>query len=380
LTTSAAGGADIRITDVIAHPLSQTLPHPTVTSWGRYTDVSICLVEVRTDAGITGVGEALARFSPKAYAELIETSLKPRLVGQNPTDIAFLWGSMRRALSGRSGGMLFEAIAGVDIALWDILGKVANLPIYRLLGGVGRTEVPCYAASVNWGSDEFMDSELDRYLEKGFPRIKVKVANPVKDAIRRVERLRKRAGDDVELCVDANWAYTLPQAIEVGRALSANNYFWFEEPLRPEDEDGYEELHRRCDTPLAAGESNYTLDQCVRLVSNRTLAYLQPDVARSGGISETRRMAEFAAAHDVQYAPHIGMSGIICETASVHLAAAMPNIRAMECETDASPFKTWITGQAPGADRQKNGMLPVPTGPGLGIEVDWDAVKRLRVQ
>jgi galactonate dehydratase len=380
LTTSAASGADIRITDVIAHPLSQTLPHPTVTSWGRYTDVSICLVEVRTDAGITGVGEALARFSPKAYAELIETSLKPRLVGQNPTDIAFLWGSMRRALSGRSGGMLFEAIAGVDIALWDILGKVANLPIYRLLGGVGRTEVPCYAASVNWGSDEFMDSELDRYLEKGFPRIKVKVANPVKDAIRRIERLRKRAGDDVELCVDANWAYTLPQAIEVGRALSANNYFWFEEPLRPEDEDGYEELHRRCDTPLAAGESNYTLDQCMRLVSSRTLAYLQPDVARSGGISETRRMAEFAAAHDVQYAPHIGMSGIICETASVHLAAAMPNIRAMECETDASPFKTWITGQAPGADRQKNGMLPVPTGPGLGIEVDWDAVKRLRVQ
>jgi galactonate dehydratase len=380
LTTSAASGADIRVTDVIAHPLSQTLPHPTVTSWGRYTDVSICLVEVRTDAGITGVGEALARFSPKAYAELIETSLKPRLVGQNPTNIAFLWGSMRRALSGRSGGMLFEAISGVDIALWDILGKVANLPIYRLLGGVGRTEVPCYAASVNWGDDEFMERELDRYLEKGFPRIKVKVANPVKEAIRRIERLRKRAGDDVELCVDANWAYTLPQAIEVGRALSANNYFWFEEPLRPEDEEGYEELHRRCDTPLAAGESNYTLDQCMRLVSSRTLAYLQPDVARSGGISETRRMAEFAAAHDVQYAPHIGMSGIICETASVHLAAAMPNIRAMECETDASPFKTWITGQAPGADRQKNGMLPVPTGPGLGIEVDWDAVKRLRVQ
>lgn len=380
MTESTASGVDIRITDVIAHPLSQTLPHPTVTSWGRYTDVSICLVEVRTDAGITGVGEALARFSPKAYAELIETSLKPRLVGQNPCDITAHWRTMRRALSGRSGGMLFEAIAGVDIALWDILGKVANMPIHRLLGGMGRTEVPCYAASVNWGDDDFMARELDRYLEKGFPRIKVKVANPVKDAIRRIELLRKRAGDDIDLCVDANWAYTLPEAIEVGRALSANRYFWFEEPLRPEDEDGYEELHARCDTPLAAGESNYTLDQCMRLVANRTLNYLQPDVARSGGISETRRMAEFAAAHDVQYAPHIGMSGIICEVASVHLAAAMPNVKAMECETDSSPFKTWITGQPPGADRQKNGMLPVPTGPGLGVEVDWDAVARLRVQ
>ncbi|WP_394889508.1 mandelate racemase/muconate lactonizing enzyme family protein [Mesorhizobium sp. AaZ16] len=378
LTVEGSDKADIRITDVIVHPLTQKLPQPTVTSWGRYTEVSIVLVEVRTDAGITGVGEALARFSPKAYTDLIETSLKPRLVGGNPTDIMAHWRTMRRALSGRSGGMLFEAIAGVDIALWDILGKIAGLPIHRLLGGVGRTEVPVYAASVNWGSDEFMDRELDRYLEKGFPRIKVKIANPVKEARRRIERLRKQAGDDIELCVDANWAYTLEEAVEVGRVLTDNAYFWFEEPLRPEDERGYEELHRRCATPLAAGESNFTLDQAMRLVENRTLSYLQPDVARAGGITETRRMAEFAAAHDVQYAPHIGMSGIVCETASVHLAAAMPNLRAMECETDSSPFKTAITGAAPGADRQKNGLLPVPTGPGLGIEIDWDAVKRLR--
>ncbi|WP_159585780.1 mandelate racemase/muconate lactonizing enzyme family protein [Chelativorans xinjiangense] len=375
-TTDTVPG--IRITDVIAHPLTQTLPRPTITSWGAYSEVSIVLVEVRTDAGIAGVGETLARFSPKAYAELIETSLKPRLVGQDARNIGALWQSMRRALSGRAGGMLIEAIAGVDIALWDILGKVAGQPIYRLLGGVGRAEVPVYAASVNWGTDEFMDQELDRYLEKGFPRIKVKIANPVREACKRIERLRKRAGDGIELCVDANWAYTLEEAVEVGRALTDNDYFWFEEPLRPEDEQGYEELHRRCATPLAAGESNYSLDQAMRLLANRTLSFLQPDVARAGGISETRRMAEFAAAHDVAYAPHIGMSGIVCETASVHLAAAMPNLRAMECETDSSPFKTAITGAAPGADRQKNGLLPVPTGPGLGIEVDWDAVARLR--
>lgn len=380
VTEPAAAGADIRITDVIAHPLSQTLAKPTVTSWGAYNDVSICLVEVRTDAGIVGVGEALARFSPKAYAELIETSLKPRLVGRNPTAISALWHDMRRALSGRSGGMLFEAIAGVDIALWDILGKAANMPIHRLLGGMGRSEVPVYAASVNWGSDAAMEAELDRYLEAGFPRIKVKMANPVKDACRRIALLRKRAGDAVDLCVDANWAYTLEEAIEVGRALTANSYFWFEEPLRPEDEDGYVELRKRCDTPLAAGESNYTLDQAMRLVQSRTLSYLQPDVARAGGISETRRMAEFAAAHDVRYAPHIGMSGIVCETASIHLAAAMPNVKAMECETDGSAFKCWITGAAPGIERQTNGMFPVPTGPGLGIEIDWDAVRRLRVQ
>ncbi|MCC2612301.1 mandelate racemase/muconate lactonizing enzyme family protein [Neorhizobium sp. Rsf11] len=370
----------IRITDVIAHPLSQTLPKPTVTSWGTYSQVSIVLVEVRTDAGIIGVGETLARFSPKAYAELIETSLKPRLVGQDARNIGALWQSMRRSLSGRAGGMLIEAIAGVDIALWDILGKAAGLPVAKLLGGMGGERIDVYAAAVNWVDDAEADRELERYINEGFPRIKVKVANPVKEACRRIERLRKRAGDDIGLCVDANWAYNLDEAIEVGRALGANGYFWFEEPLAPENEQGYEELRKRCDVPIAAGESNFTADQAQRLVANRTLSVLQPDVARAGGISETRRMADYAGLHDVAYAPHIGMSGIICETASVHLAAALPNFRVMECECDLSPFKRELADLDPGCLRQRNGTLDVPTGPGLGIEINWDAVKRLRVQ
>jgi galactonate dehydratase len=371
---------DLRITDVIAHPLTQTLPKPTVTSWGAYTAVSMVLVEVRTNEGIVGVGETLARFSPKAYAELIETSLKPRLVGQDPRDIAALWQSMRRSLSGRSGGMLIEAIAGVDIALWDILGKAAGLPVYKLLGGMGRPQIPVYAAAVNWVEDEEADRELDRYIERGFTQIKVKMARPVKDACRRIERLRKRAGDGIGLCVDANWAYGLDEAVEVGRALSANGYFWFEEPLAPENEQGYEELRRRCDVPLAAGESNYTTDQAMRLIMNRTLSVAQPDVARAGGISETRRIAMLAQNHDVAYAPHIGMSGIVCETASVHLSAAMPSFRIMECECDLSPFKVKVADLAPGCIRAKDGMVDVPTGPGLGLSIDWEAVKSLRSQ
>ncbi|KAF5882573.1 MULTISPECIES: mandelate racemase/muconate lactonizing enzyme family protein [Rhizobium] len=373
-------GQAILISDVVAHPLSQMLPKPTVTSWGTYHEVSMVLVEVRTDAGIVGVGEVLARFSPKAYAELIETSLKPRLIGQDARNIGALWQSMRRSLSGRAGGMLIEAIAGVDIALWDIMGKAAGMPIAKLLGGIGRETIEVYAAAVNWVDDAEADRELERYIGEGFPRIKVKMANPVKEACRRIERLRKRAGDDIELCVDANWAYDLDQAIEVGRALSANGYFWFEEPLAPENEQGYEELRKRCDVPLAAGESNFTADQAQRLVANRTLSILQPDVARAGGISETRRMADYAALHDVGYAPHIGMSGIICETASAHLAAALPNFRMMECECDLSPFKRDLADLAPGCLRQKNGRLDVPTRPGLGIEIDWDAVSRLRMQ
>ena len=376
----AQGMTDIRITDVIAHPLSQRLPRPTVTSWGSYTDVSMVLVELRTDAGVTGVGETLARFAPLAYAEAIDALLKPRLVGKPVAGIMDHWLSMRRALSGRAGGMLIEAIAGVDIALWDILGKVAGLPIATLLGGMGRREIDVYAAAVNWRGEAEMLDELDRYKARGFTRVKIKLARPVRDAVRRIERLRERAGDEIELCVDANWAYTLDEAVDVGRALSANGYVWFEEPLRPEDEDGYEALRRRCDVPLAAGESNFTVDQARRLVESRTLSVLQPDVARAGGITETRRMALLADAHDVAYAPHIGMSGIVCETASVHLAAAMPSFRVMECECDESPFKTEIADLKPGCLRHRDGVLDVPMGPGLGLEIDWDAVARLRVQ
>ncbi|MHA6298797.1 mandelate racemase/muconate lactonizing enzyme family protein [Devosia sp. CAU 1758] len=369
---------DVLITDVIAHPLTQTMTRPTSTSWGTYTEVSMVLVEVRTDAGVTGVGETLARFAPRAYAEIIETLLKPRLVGQPVSNISAHWNAMRRALSGRAGGMLVEAIAGVDIALWDIMGKLVNMPIAQLLGGMNRSEIDVYAAAINWVDDDEADAELDRLLGRGFTRIKVKMAHPVKDACRRIERIRNRAGDAVGLCVDANWAYGLDEAIEVGRALAANDYFWFEEPLRPEDEQGYEALRQRCDVPLAAGESNYTVDQARRLVANRTLSYLQPDVARAGGITETRRMAVLADAHDVGYAPHIGMSGIVCETASVHLSAAMPNFRVMECECDESPFKVQIADLRPGCMRQENGRLKVPTGPGLGLEIDWDAVAHLR--
>lgn len=366
-----------RITEVKAHPLTQRLPHPTKTSWGTYEAVSIVLVEVRTESGLVGVGECLARFAPKAYAELIETSLKPRLVGRDARDIAAHWQSMRRALSGRAGGMLIEAIAGVDIALWDILGKAANLPLYRLLGGDGRESLPVYAASINWADDGQADQELEAFMAAGFTQVKIKIGQPVADACRRIERVRRRAGDAIELYADANWAYGLEEATEVGRALAANGYGWFEEPLRPEDEQGYEVLAGRCDVPLAAGESNYTLDQAQRLIAGRAISILQPNVTRAGGISETMRMAQAARLHDVAYAPHVGMSGIVCEVASLHLAAAMPNTRVVECACASSRFKSDLADIAPGYLRASRGELAVPSGPGLGLTIDWDVVRSL---
>ncbi|MHA6298798.1 mandelate racemase/muconate lactonizing enzyme family protein [Devosia sp. CAU 1758] len=365
-----------RIAEVRVFPLVQRLPQPAKTSWGTYDEVSIVLVEIETNTGLRGVGECLARFAPKGYAEVIKAAL-PRLIGQDATAIAARWKDVRRTLSGRSGGILIEAISAIDIALWDILGKAANLPISQLLGGVGRTRVPVYGASVRWGTDEQTDSDLDAMLDRGLTDIKVKIGNPVADAVRRIARVRARAGDDILLSVDSNWAYTLEEAEIVAKALRDNNYHWFEEPVRPEDEDGYRKLRQRTDVPLAAGESNYTLDQAMPLIRDRVLSVLQPNITRSGGITEARRMAEMAAMSDIAYAPHVGMSGIICEVASLHLAAAMPNTRALECPFSANLFRDGLASIAPAHTRVENGTVAVPQGPGLGIEMNWDAVREM---
>jgi len=365
------------IVEVVAHPLVQRLEQPTQTSWGRYEAVSILVVEVRTASGVTGYGEGLARFAPHAYAALVRDALVPRILGQDALAIGANWGRMRRALSGRAGGMLAEAIAAVDIALWDIAGKVAGMPLWRLLGGEGRRAVPVYAASVNWAEDAAADAAIDDFTARGFDRIKIKIGGPVDAAIRRIARVRRRAGDAVTLYADANWAYRPDAAAEVGRALADHGYAWFEEPLRPEDEDGYAALRAACAVPLAAGESNYTLDQARAQIEARVLSHAQPNITRAGGLSETRRIAEHARAHDVAYAPHVGMSGILCEVASLHLAAAQANTSVLECACAPSRFKDGLADIAPGYRRARDGMLAVPDGPGLGIEIDRDALAAL---
>ncbi|GAB5375750.1 MAG: mandelate racemase/muconate lactonizing enzyme family protein [Acuticoccus sp.] len=365
------------ITEVIAYPLSQRLPEPTRTSWGTYDRVSILLVEVRTASGVVGWGEGLARFAPRAYSELVDTALAPRLAGREASDIAAHWQAMRRALSGRAGGVLVEAMAAVDIALWDILGKIAGQPLCRLLGGMGRAKVPVYAASVGWADDAAAQTQLARFLDAGFTRAKLKIGAPAAAACRRIALMRRLAGPDVELTVDANWAYGLDEAEMVARTLEEHGYAWFEEPLPPEDEDGYERLAARTAVPLAAGESNFTLAQAKRLVGNRTLAFLQPNITRSGGITEARRMADYAGAHDVKLAPHVGMSGIIAETAALHLAAAMPNTAVLECAASANRFKTELADLRPGAERAEGGHLAVPEGPGLGLTINRDALEAL---
>ena len=355
---------------VSAYPLSVTLPKAQRTSQGDFPEVEILVVEVETESGIVGIGEGLARRGARGYAAIVDEVLTPRLLGQDARDRRKLWRTMRGTLTGRPGGQLVEAISALDIAFWDIAGKIAGEPIHRLLGGMGRDRVRAYASSINWLDDATVEAEVAGALVQGFGEIKVKLGKPVKDAVARAALVRRLA-PDVLLGVDANWAYDVDEAMFIGRALADLGYDFFEEPIVPQDRAGYRRLSQHLPIRLAAGESDYVAAEALISLEDRSIGMIQPDVTRSGGITETWRITELAAAHHVAYAPHVGWSGAIRVAASLHLASAAETFRSFECMVYDNPLRDNLcVPRVGGADQLVNGELPVPQGAGLGVELD----------
>lgn len=368
-----------RIADIVAHPLVVRLPKAQTTGAQAFAAIELVVVEIITDTGLVGWGETLGRSGAVSYASVIENLLRPLLIGEPALDIARHHQRMQRALTGRSGGILMEAIAGIDIALWDIAGKHANQPLHTLWGGMGRISVDAYASSINWVGDVEAEAETRAALALGFRQIKVKIGRPVDKALARAALIRRIAGPSIKLSVDANWAFDLDDAVAVARGLEKLQYWWFEEPIVPEDIEGYRALRTKTDIRLAAGESDFTAWQARDLIMSRSVGVIQPDVARAGGITETRRIADLAAAHHVAYAPHVGWSGAICVAASLQLAASQPNFLTFECMVFDNPLRDQFTTELVGDRTQLiDGQLAIPMGPGLGVEVDRAALKRYK--
>ncbi|WP_207717649.1 mandelate racemase/muconate lactonizing enzyme family protein [Caenimonas soli] len=381
VTAAGIDAAARRIVRVSAHPLRVTLPAVQRTAQGDWSAIEIVVVEVEVAGGWIGFGECLARRGSTAYAGFIETVLRPLLLGEDLLDRRRLWRRMRSVLTGRTGGMLVEAIAGVDIALWDLAGHSAGQSVAQLLGGMGRRTTPVYASSINWFDDAAVEREVASAVAAGFRSIKVKVGRPVGAAQHRVRLVRQLAGDAIELSADANWAYDLHDAIAVGRVMADCGYVWFEEPLRPEDRRGYRLLRDQLPIRLAAGESDYAAVDALELIEDRSVGLIQPDVARSGGITETWRIAELAQCFGVAYAPHVGWSGAICLAASLQLAAAAENCITAECMVFANPLREQMLKVPVGLTGQLvDGQMPVPDGPNLGIEVDRGFLAAHRVR
>lgn len=372
----------MRIESVRSIPLLAVLDAPQRTGVATYTKLATTLVEIRADDGSVGYGECLARYSPRIWAAIVDDLLAPLVLGADPFDTERLWTSMFRDLrsfSGHSRGMLVEGIAGVDIALWDLKARALNLPLYRLLGGAARTRLAAYASSVMQDGLETMVNDAAAQVGRGFRAIKIKVGAGVAADAACVAAIRREVGDHIDLMLDANGAYGAGDAIELARRVEEYRITWLEEPVVADDLDGYERIRTATGIPLAAGEAEFTRFGVRDLLARRAIDVLQPDVARSGGISETMKMISLASAHHVAYAPHVGFSAAVCVAATLHLAAAAPNFQTYECIYTANPLREQLTTSPVGSpDLLVDGMIPVPEGPGLGIELDPDALRRFQ--
>ena len=365
----------MKITDIKPIRLRATIPTEgqVFSRSGVRNSRSTTLVQVETDEGITGFG------SCSGNGELIEVIaarvLKPLLIGMDPTQIDEIWDKAyvrggHKEFGTRGVGVV--ALSGIDVALWDILGKVRGVPLYQLLGGKCHDKVPVYATALYPEEPSKVAKRARRFAEQGFHGVKIKVGFDLDQDIRIVRAVRRELGKDFVVMTDANQGYTLEVGLEAAAAFADCGVFWLEEPLFVEDIAGHAELRERGKVPIAVGEN---LNMCYafeNFMVRGAVDYLQPDVARAGGITEIKKIAATAAVHGVPISFHTWGDGVAL-AASVHLSAAINECIVMELDYTYNPLREELL-QEP--FRLVNGCLIPPDKPGLGVELNPEALQR----
>ncbi|NNE79178.1 MAG: mandelate racemase/muconate lactonizing enzyme family protein [Silicimonas sp.] len=386
----------MKITSVQSHVLAYDLPEELGYSQQYYARRTAHLVEVQTDEGITGWGEC---FGPGNIAlankGIVEKVIQPMILGDDPLDRDVIWHKVYNLMRDHGQkGMSMQALSGVDIALWDIAGKVAGLPIHKLIGGAHRTEVAAYGYAMMLKRESLAD-HLARFTDEaaaikdaGFAATKMKVGLGPKEDVQLAEAVRKGIGDDFPFMVDANHCYTTSDAFYVGRAVEDLNPYWFEEPVAPEDLDGYRELRAGLKINISGGEAEFGRWGWRQILENRGLDIAQPEVCGLGGISEYLRVLALCHAHFTPVINHVWGSAVSV-AANLHLLAAMPAMPGglfpwqpmLEFDTTDNRFRDDllttpldIQGQV-----KATGRVQVPTGPGLGVDPDRAFIERFEV-
>ncbi len=355
------------------------------------------IVEIETDDGIVGIGEA--GLGGGVTADVIEKDLAPLLIGEDPLLIEFLWQKMfaRTRQYGRRG-IVMQAISGIDMALWDIAGKVAKLPVYRLLGAA-RDRVEAYASGGFYQEGKSaadLAGEAEGYRARGFRGMKMKVGrNPStqthlrqligqaefcevepEEDLARVAAVRQALGPQAKLMIDVNCAWSPAVAIEMGRAMEPYKLYWIEEPVATDDIDGSARVADALATPIAGYETEVGLYGFRQLIDRGAVDIVQPDIAWSGGFSEGRRIAAYAQAHHRMVAPH-AFAGAVLLVASLHFAASIPNGLLLEWDQNPNALRDELLKDP--LRLEPDGTVKPPERPGLGIELDRAAVERYRI-
>jgi L-alanine-DL-glutamate epimerase-like enolase superfamily enzyme len=327
------------------------------------------LVRVTTDQGLAGWGEAFG-FRAVASAKLaIDQLIAPLCVGQDATRIEPLMLEVQKKLHvfGRAGALAF-GISAVDIALWDIAGKAANMPLCQIMGG-GAAELDCYASLVRYSDPSLVRTNVRQAIDAGFGTLKLHEIE-----LAAIRAAREEAGPGIELTLDVNCPWTLIEARPIAEEIKAVRLKWLEEPLwPPENFEGLAELKRMSGIPIAAGENVYTLMDFERLLAAKAVDFVQPSPAKMGGISELRKIFPLAAIHNIPVMPHSFYDGPGL-LAAIHATAALGTADSM-IEWRWFDLEAAIYGDALSP---KGGRISVPQGPGLGIDPDPDVIRAYR--
>jgi galactonate dehydratase len=366
-TASGRPELKLRVTEVIPHVLFA----------GR---TNLIFVEVRTDAGITGIGEASLEGKTEAVVGAIN-DISEYLIGQDPTSIEHHWQTIYRHSFWRGGVVIGSALSSIEQALWDILGKALGMPVHDLLGGRVRDRVRLYANGPRGDTPEEVAESCRLLVEAGWGALKlipfdavpgVAGQHELREARRRMQLIRDAVGPDVDILIDCHGRLSPTAAIQMAEALEEFDIFFFEEPVLPEDPRALAEVAAAITIPVATGERLFTKWGFRDVLALGAADVLQPDIAHCGGIWEARKIAAAAETSFVGVAPHNPYSWLLT-MASLQLDFATPNFVIQEFLIDhppeverlfAQPF-TWLPG----------GWVEPPTAPGLGVELDWDAVR-----
>ena len=377
----------MKITGIETYTLKAPLERPFGWSQGWIDQRTVGVVKVTTDEGIVGWGEGAGG----AASTVINEVFAPSLTGQDPENRVGLWHRMFSLLYNGNVAVGFggSAISAIDIALWDITGKARGMSVSELLGGQLRDRVAVYATGLYYTEGELPTRLLEEatgYVEAGFKGMKTKVGGlPMDQDVRRVQALRRAIGPEVKLMIDANQAYNATSAIRIGTRLADQDTLWFEEPVNAQDLEGYLQVKSALPMAIAGGENLRTRYEFSEYLARRAYDIVQPDVTNVGGISEMRNVVALANSFGIQVNPHLWGSPIMI-AATLHLAASIPPcppsrdpepyVQEPVMEFDRTPSAIRETLVREPFD-QVDGFVAVPTGPGLGIEVDEKALARL---
>ena len=332
-------------------------------------------VKIETDDGIVGWGEATA--GPLSVATMVE-EFGEQLIGKDPGRIEQHWQTLYHHFHVRGGVVQMSAISGIEIALWDIKGKALGVPIYELLGGKMRERIWCYGRWDGATPEAAVERALSFTTQgltalKGDPFDHRGLFIPIeaeRNAIAKLAAVREAVGDDVELLVEVHGRLAPSDAIRIGNAMEQYRPFVYEEPVPPQNLDALQRVAEAISIPIATGERLLTKWDYANLLPRQIVAMIQPDIIQAGGILELKKIAAMAEAHYVGFQPH-NPYGPICTAASLQLDACTPNFMIQEGGLH-SWFQDACFGEFPA---QKDGFLPLPKGPGLGVSMDEDWLK-----